>query len=110
MNPKQIKNLLNSILFFLYRNETYFSPCKVRFLLSLFFHFYYLVGLHLFTELAVGLGDLLQSEKKVKASDVIIVEGALIFCSEELRNMFDLSLFIDTDDDVRLSRRVLKNE
>ena len=54
-----------SILFFLYRNETYFSPCKVRFLLSLFFHFYYLVGLHLFTELAVGLGDLLQSEKKV---------------------------------------------
>ena len=52
----------------------------------------------------------LQSEQKVKASDVIIVEGALIFCSEELRNMFDLSLFIDTDDDVRLSRRVLKNE
>ena len=42
----------------------------------------------------------LQSEQKVKASDVIIVEGALIFCSEELRNMFDLSLFIDTDDDV----------
>ena len=41
-------------------------------------------------------------------SDVIIVEGALIFCSEELRKMFDLSLFIDTDDDVRLSRRVLK--
>ena len=51
----------------------------------------------------------LQAEEKVKPSDVIIVEGALIFCSEELRNIFDLSLFIDTDDDVRLSRRVLKN-
>ena len=51
----------------------------------------------------------LQAEKKVQPSDVIIVEGALIFCNEELRNMFDLSLFIDTDDDVRLSRRVLKN-
>ena len=51
----------------------------------------------------------LQAEEKVKPSDVIIVEGALIFCSEELRNFFDLSLFIDTDDDVRLSRRVLKN-
>ena len=51
----------------------------------------------------------LQAEEKVQPSDVIIVEGALIFCSEELRNIFDLSLFIDTDDDVRLSRRVLKN-
>jgi len=51
----------------------------------------------------------LQSEQKVTPSDVIIVEGALIFCREELRSMFDLSLFIDTDDDVRLSRRVLKN-
>lgn len=40
---------------------------------------------------------------------MIIVEGALIFCSEELRQRFDLSLYIDTDDDVRLSRRVLKN-
>lgn len=41
---------------------------------------------------------------------VIIVEGALIFCNEELRQHFDLSVWIDTDDDVRLSRRVLKNE
>lgn len=40
---------------------------------------------------------------------VIIVEGALIFCKEELRQMFDLAVYIDTDDDVRLSRRVLKN-
>lgn len=41
---------------------------------------------------------------------VIIVEGALIFCDQELRELFDLTVWIDTDDDVRLSRRVLKNE
>ena len=51
----------------------------------------------------------LQSEELVQPCDVILVEGALIFCDEELRKMFDLSVFIDTDDDVRLSRRVLKN-
>lgn len=51
----------------------------------------------------------LQAEQAMSPADVIIVEGALIFCSEELRSMFDLSLYIDTDDDVRLSRRVLKN-
>ena len=51
----------------------------------------------------------LQSETKVLPTEVIIVEGALIFCNDKLRSMFDLSVFIDTDDDVRLSRRVLKN-
>ena len=44
----------------------------------------------------------------IKPSDVIIIEGHLIFCNEELRKKMDLKVFIDTDDDVRLSRRVLK--
>jgi uridine kinase len=44
----------------------------------------------------------------IKPCSVIIVEGHLIFCNEELRKMMDLKVFIDTDDDVRLSRRVLK--
>jgi uridine kinase len=47
---------------------------------------------------------------QIEPTNVIIVEGALIFCNEELRRLFDLSVYIDTDDDVRLSRRVLKNE
>ena len=44
----------------------------------------------------------------VKPSSVIIIEGHLIFCNEELMKMMDLKVFIDTDDDVRLSRRILK--
>lgn len=40
---------------------------------------------------------------------VIILEGDLILYEERVRNMLDLSVWIDTDDDVRLSRRVLKN-
>ena len=47
---------------------------------------------------------------KIFPHPVIIVEGCLIFCNPELRNLFDLTVWIDTDDDVRLSRRVLKNE
>lgn len=46
---------------------------------------------------------------RVDPTPVIIVEGHLIFNNEKLRKVFDLSVFIDTDDDVRLSRRVLKN-
>lgn len=36
---------------------------------------------------------------------IIIVEGLLIFYYEQLRNKLDLKIFIDTDDDIRLSRR-----
>ena len=50
----------------------------------------------------------LKYTEHIKPSDVIIIEGHLIFCNEELRSRMDLCVFIDTDDDVRLSRRVLK--
>lgn len=52
----------------------------------------------------------LETTEKIEPCPVIIVEGGLIFCKEELRSLFDLSVYIDTDEDVRLSRRVLKNE
>jgi uridine kinase len=44
----------------------------------------------------------------IKPSSVIIIEGHLIFTNEELMKKMDLKVFIDTDDDVRLSRKVLK--
>jgi uridine kinase len=47
---------------------------------------------------------------EIEPQQCIIVTGDLIFCNEKLRKFFDLSIFVDTDDDVRLSRRVLKNE
>lgn len=48
------------------------------------------------------------STEHIKPSPVIIIEGHLIFCNENLMKQMDLKVFIDTDDDVRLSRRVLK--
>mmetsp|Transcript_26717 Transcript_26717/g.23675 ORF Transcript_26717/g.23675 Transcript_26717/m.23675 type:complete len:145 (-) Transcript_26717:186-620(-) len=40
---------------------------------------------------------------------IIIVEGLLILHFEGIRKRCDLKLFLDTDDDVRLSRRILKD-
>lgn len=37
---------------------------------------------------------------------VIIVEGILIFENEELRNLMDIRIFVDTDADIRLCRRI----
>ena len=50
----------------------------------------------------------LAQTEHIKPSSVIIIEGHLIFCNEDLMNKMDLKVFIDADDDVRLSRRVLK--
>ena len=44
----------------------------------------------------------------IKPTSVVIIEGHLIFCNEDLMKKMDLKVFVDTDDDVRLSRRVLK--
>lgn len=50
----------------------------------------------------------MEKTEHVKPTSVIIIEGHLIFCNEELMKKMDLKVFVDTDDDVRLSRRVLK--
>lgn len=40
---------------------------------------------------------------------VIIVEGILIFAEPELRQLFDLKIFVDTDADLRLIRRLQRD-
>ena len=37
-------------------------------------------------------------------SDVVLVEGILVFYYANMRNLFDLKLFVDTDADIRLAR------
>ena len=39
----------------------------------------------------------------------VMVEGILVFYFSRLREMFDLKLFVDTDPDTRLARRVLRD-
>ena len=45
----------------------------------------------------------------VTPSKVIIVDGILIFENEELRNAMDIKVYVDTDADVRLARRILRD-
>ena len=46
---------------------------------------------------------------RVEPSKVIIVEGILIFENKELLDLFDIKVFIDTDADVRIIRRILRD-
>lgn len=45
----------------------------------------------------------------VKPSKVIIVDGILIFENKELRDLMDIKVFVDTDADVRLARRIMRD-
>ena len=45
----------------------------------------------------------------VKPQRVIIVEGILIFENEDLRNLMDIRIFVDTDADIRLCRRIKRD-
>lgn len=41
----------------------------------------------------------------VYPADVVLFEGILAFYSQEVRDLFQMKLFVDTDADTRLSRR-----
>lgn len=45
----------------------------------------------------------------VEPCDVIIVEGILILYEEAVRNLLDIKIFVDTDSDVRIIRRILRD-
>lgn len=41
--------------------------------------------------------------------DVLIVEGILILEEKRLRDLMDIKVYVDTDDDVRLARRIVRD-
>ncbi|KAI5672219.1 hypothetical protein M9H77_12583 [Catharanthus roseus] len=49
------------------------------------------------------------SFRQVNASDVIILEGILVFHDQRVRNLMNMKIFVDTDADVRLVRRIRRD-
>ena len=47
--------------------------------------------------------------QRIEPSRIIIVEGILIFENEALRDLMDIRIFVDTDADIRLCRRVKRD-
>jgi len=45
----------------------------------------------------------------IQPTSVVIVEGLLIFQNPELRELMDIKIFVDTDADVRILRRILRD-
>jgi uridine kinase len=47
--------------------------------------------------------------RRVEPTPVIIVEGILVFVEEPLRSLMDVKIFVDTDADIRLMRRIRRD-
>ena len=48
-------------------------------------------------------------EKTIKAADVVVFEGIFALYDETIREMMDLRIFVDSDSDTRLARRVRRD-
>lgn len=46
---------------------------------------------------------------EVKPTKVVVVEGILIFENKALRDLMDIRIFVDTDADVRILRRIVRD-
>lgn len=51
----------------------------------------------------------LEETIEVKPAKVIIIEGVLLFENPELRNVMDIKVYVDTDSDIRLTRRIKRD-
>lgn len=50
-----------------------------------------------------------QETVTIHPKSVIIIEGLLILAVKSLRNFFDLKIYLDVDDDIRLARRIKRD-
>lgn len=50
-----------------------------------------------------------QEVRHEPSRDVLILEGILIFDNPEIRDLCDIKVFVDTDDDIRLARRIQRD-
>jgi uridine kinase len=50
-----------------------------------------------------------KESRRVEPTPLIIVEGILVFVEEELRRRLDVKIFVDTDADIRVFRRIRRD-
>jgi uridine kinase len=51
----------------------------------------------------------MNSDRELEPREIIIIDGILIFVDKELRELMDIKIFVDTDADERLIRRIRRD-
>ncbi len=50
-----------------------------------------------------------EGTRTVQPRKIILIDGILIFTDKKLRKLMDFKLYVDTDDDIRLLRRIQRD-
>ena len=56
-----------------------------------------------------SIHDRVEETMTIRPKPIILVEGILIFSEPELARLMDIKIFVDTDADIRLARRILRD-
>ncbi|WDV44115.1 uridine kinase [Clostridiaceae bacterium M8S5] len=51
----------------------------------------------------------IEETEKIDPKDIIIIEGFMILENKDIRDMLDIKVFVDTDSDVRIIRRIIRD-
>lgn len=51
----------------------------------------------------------LDERRRVVPTRIVIIEGILVFVEERVRRLFDVKIFVDTDADIRVFRRIRRD-
>ena len=51
----------------------------------------------------------LQKRRHIEPAPVVIVEGILVFVDQRVRDLLDMKIFVDTDADIRIMRRIRRD-
>lgn len=114
----QVVTLCHDYYYKAYPNLTYEERCKLNYDHPQSFDTYMLVDdlKHLKSGLPIAHPvysfvehNRLNETVEVLPSRVIIVDGILIFENKELRDLMDIKVYVDTDADIRLARRILRD-
>jgi len=50
-----------------------------------------------------------EEKKRIESAKIILLEGILVFENDELASLMDMKIFVDTDADVRILRRAIRD-
>lgn len=56
-----------------------------------------------------AIHDRVEKTETIYPKPIIIVEGILIFAEQDLMDLMDIKIFVDTDADIRLARRIIRD-
>ena len=74
-------------------------------------HMNKLINFESIEEPVYDYGNHTRSDKTIhqEPKDVILIEGILILEDERLRDLMDIKVYVDTDDDIRIIRRIKRD-